>query len=145
MKLEYSIIYRNSMLYDENNNETLTFYVEDGVWSNGIENAKFFTDEDEFVKVKTQLDEDYVNGGFKSFAKKIILNTDNEFVHVYFYALPIGTKFEHKKELFIKIADEKAREIPSNKEWTFEIHYGCIIDRTMFELLGLSKKDIRPL
>ena len=146
MELKYSIFFRNSPLYDENENETLTFLTkDDGVWSNGIENAKFFTDEDEFVKVKTELDEIYVYGGFKSFVKEIILNTQNEFVHVYFHSIPIGTKFEHKKELFIKIDNEKAKEIPSSKKWTFESHYVCVIDKSMFNILGLTQEDIRPL
>jgi len=71
MKLEFSVIFRKSPLYDNNGKETFTFYVEDGVWSNDIKMAKFFTNEDEFINIKTKLDEEYVNGGQKSYAKFI--------------------------------------------------------------------------
>lgn len=65
-------------------------------------------------------------------------------VHIYFYALPIGTKFIHKGEKWKKTGKEKATN-GKGKEWRFEIHFGCIISKYMAKKLNIKKKDYRPL
>lgn len=65
-------------------------------------------------------------------------------VQIYFYALPIGTKFIHKGEKWKKIAEEKATD-SKGKEWRFEIHYGCILNINDANKLKIKKDDYRPI
>jgi hypothetical protein len=53
----YYVLFKRSMLYDENHNECLAYYVEDSVFSNGIKNAHFFKDKDEAREVLKQYEE----------------------------------------------------------------------------------------
>ena len=64
--------------------------------------------------------------------------------HVYFWALPVGTKFEHKSETWEKTAEEQATD-SNGKEWRFEVHYGCIIQKEVANEIGIEKDGYRPL
>lgn len=60
-----------------------------------------------------------------------ILSTDSKgpecMDKVYFYQLNIGDTFLWQNDSYMKIGDEKAKDIRTDKEWVFEIHYMCSI------------------
>lgn len=71
-------------------------------------------------------------------------------VHLYFYALPVGERFTHKGERFVKTGDERARSLDGSKprsgtDWLFEGHYGVIIGRQRAKSLRIPQKAHRPL
>lgn len=47
--------------------------------------------------------------------------------HVYFYSLPNGAFFTHKKNTFVKTGEEEALSLKDDAHQLFEIHYGCIV------------------
>jgi len=69
--------------------------------------------------------------------------------HVYFYALPIGEKFTHQGETYVKLEDECAKQLTGpatdRREWTFEDHYGTLIPRARARQLHLPSNAFRPL
>ncbi len=65
--------------------------------------------------------------------------------HVYFYALPIGERFVHQGKRYVKAGDEAARQGGQRKTWTFEAHYGCVIDKSRAKALKLPRSAHRPL
>ena len=64
--------------------------------------------------------------------------------HVYFWTLPIGTEFIHKGEKWTKTDEEKAID-SGGKEWRFEIHYGCVIDKELADEIGIEKDGHIPI
>lgn len=64
--------------------------------------------------------------------------------HVYFYTLPVGTKYIHKGEQYTKIGEECAKD-SNGKEWRFEMHYGCVIDKALADEIGIEKTGHRPI
>ena len=52
--------------------------------------------------------------------------------HVYFYSLPNGAVFDHKKKTFVKNGEEEALSLKDCTRQLFEIHYGCIVPNDMY-------------
>lgn len=69
-------------------------------------------------------------------------NSKKSLIQVYFYALPKKVKFIHKGQIYTKIGDESVKD-GNGKLWTFEGHYGCMIDKKKFKRLNLKKENIR--
>lgn len=65
--------------------------------------------------------------------------------HVFFWALPIGTVFEHKGIIYEKTGEERAFDYRGNKSVVFDIKHGCLIPTKMFRDLGLRKESVRPI
>ena len=51
---------------------------------------------------------------------------------VFFYSLPMGAEFLHKGKKYRKTGEEEVLELGANKEWVFEIHYGCLVPEMSF-------------
>jgi len=60
--------------------------------------------------------------------------------HVFFWSLPVGTGFWHKKGWYVKTEEEEAYSITEQRRWVFEIHYGCVIHQELARKLGLEKE-----
>ena len=74
---KYWVIYQKSMLLDiETNKECFTFYMKDGIFCNGLKNAKFFTDINEANKVYLEHKEAEKNGYMKTYIKEIQISIE---------------------------------------------------------------------
>jgi len=78
-----------------------------------------------------------------------VTGLEHPLVQVNFGSLPIDAIFLHKGTLYAKYGEEMACEINyknancEKKEWTFEVHYGCLITDSQIEKYGLTEKDCR--